>query len=141
MSSSTLVATSSRGTTATATNNALFCSCKHERHDHALIRCGCSYDAANITDKTSRPVDDAYHRLWCSTCLKFCSKDACCPSALPQLCVTEARGFSLLRLPLKIVTISICILAAVRSWVGGSLFFWMKPAAIDLPTEKSPLLA
>jgi hypothetical protein len=57
------------------------CNCRHSGTDHVRIRCGCVNDRPS-----SHPMhlsDDAFHRIWCNGCLKYCYKDAACPSSLP----------------------------------------------------------
>jgi hypothetical protein len=51
--------------------------CEHSLEQHFAMPCGCPSQrgAATITfvhPETKESLDDAFHKLWCSSCLKYC---------------------------------------------------------------------
>ena len=71
--------------------HAIVCSqCGHKAQKHCTIRCGCP----NLRgpDSSMYLADDAFHRHWCSDCLKYCSQDDGCASILPSVQVPRPHS-------------------------------------------------
>ena len=71
--------------------HAIVCSqCGHKAQKHCTIRCGCP----NLRgpDSSMYLADDAFHRHWCSDCLKYCSQDDACTSVLPSVQVPRPHS-------------------------------------------------
>ncbi|KAF9526020.1 hypothetical protein CPB83DRAFT_858521 [Crepidotus variabilis] len=102
------MASTSTTTSAPATDSPTSCTCKHESNVHYLIRCGCPNDRP-----ASHPMhinDDAFHRVWCDGCHKYCYKDARCPNDLPTTRMVRS-GIH------RFIPVEVGILSSVRQWV------------------------
>ncbi|KAJ2915101.1 hypothetical protein MD484_g5301, partial [Candolleomyces efflorescens] len=106
------------------------CTCAHSGHEHALIRCGCSNNRAHTHGDPLEHADDAFHRVWCCTCMSYCSKDAQCPLPLPGVrlnmtgaIVTKQQRSALLQLPYHIISMPFQVLTFIRTWFGKTFSF------------------
>ena len=73
------------------------CSCKHLGDDHCFIRCGCKNDMP--MDHPMHINDDAFHRVWCIQCLKYCYKKPACAARLPKTRVKRSMRRQLHKFP------------------------------------------
>ncbi|RXW17476.1 hypothetical protein EST38_g8374 [Candolleomyces aberdarensis] len=107
------------------------CTCAHSGHEHALVRCGCSNtDHVQTHGDPLQHADDAFHRVWCCTCMSYCSKDAQCPLPLPGVrltvtsaIVTKQQRSVLLQLPYHIISMPFQVLVFIRTWFGKTFSF------------------
>jgi len=51
------------------------CCCPHT-NSHFLVRCGCPNDKPS--SHPMHTMDDAFHREWCTVCLRFCHQPPQC---------------------------------------------------------------
>lgn len=69
------------------------CDCPHEEDSHYLIRCGCPND--RTPDHPMYQMEDGFHRIWCSDCLRYCSQPPACPGVTSATRVTSLSAILL----------------------------------------------
>ncbi|TFK72373.1 hypothetical protein BDN72DRAFT_334956 [Pluteus cervinus] len=95
------------------------CDCPHGERNHFLSRCGCPN-----TRPSNHPMsrmDDAFHRMWCTDCLGYCSQDPACQrtSATTDQATRKLHQkiyATLVRLKRTIVSCLQNIVRGMKSW-------------------------
>ena len=58
------------------------CTCNHHRREHSLQPCGCPNDRPEA--HPMHICNDAYHKVWCTVCIKWCHTDCASQSSCSQ---------------------------------------------------------